>query len=278
MEKAEAMNTDLAARVAAYRVVIAGPHNEFQYMEKHETGAWYAKQDYESLQQRLADAAQINNDLAAQLEQMQRGADSARSYQETLQQRLAEVERERDEWKKVASIRNVSALQRENAEIQRALRLHLAVGPDDPLLVEPVEKQVVVLQRENQELKSDRDELSGRYADMMSRLKQLVKFYDDQNGTPCEQIRHAAEVDELKRENQEWRKYAADLKTDLLERERELAAVREAVVWALGYTDFRAREAGEGAYWWRTELRKRSGLTEEQIQQALARMRPAEKG
>lgn len=27
--------------------------------------------------------------------------------------------------------------------------------------------------------------------------------------------------------------------------------------WLLGYTDFRQREEGEGAYWWRKELRER---------------------
>jgi hypothetical protein len=27
--------------------------------------------------------------------------------------------------------------------------------------------------------------------------------------------------------------------------------------WLLGYTDFRQREPGEGAYWWRKELRQR---------------------
>jgi hypothetical protein len=44
-------------------------------------------------------------------------------------------------------------------------------------------------------------------------------------------------------------------------REHRLAA---AIVWALGYTDFRSRREGEGAYWWRTELADRSGLTNEE--------------
>ena len=48
-----------------------------------------------------------------------------------------------------------------------------------------------------------------------------------------------------------------------------------AIVWALGYTDFRAREQGEGAYWWRTELRLRAKLTGEQIDAILAAMTPA---
>lgn len=45
---------------------------------------------------------------------------------------------------------------------------------------------------------------------------------------------------------------------------RELLALREAVRWALGYTPatgepFLERKEGEGAYWWRNELRERCG-------------------
>lgn len=46
----------------------------------------------------------------------------------------------------------------------------------------------------------ERDELSGRYADMMGRFKQLVKFYDDHVGTPCEQIRHQQGVQDLQQQ------------------------------------------------------------------------------
>ena len=39
----------------------------------------------------------------------------------------------------------------------------------------------------------------------------------------------------------------------------ENAALREAIAWALGESgNFPPREDGEGAYWWRTELRKRA--------------------
>jgi hypothetical protein len=43
------------------------------------------------------------------------------------------------------------------------------------------------------------------------------------------------------------------------EREKRMAL---AIVWALGYTDFRGREEGEGAYWWRKELSTRAGLSD----------------
>ena len=38
--------------------------------------------------------------------------------------------------------------------------------------------------------------------------------------------------------------------------------MREAILWALGERDeFPTREPGQGAYWWRTELRRRAFLT-----------------
>lgn len=41
---------------------------------------------------------------------------------------------------------------------------------------------------------------------------------------------------------------------------KENARLRSSIRWALGYTNFRPRNEGEGAYWWRSELRKRSGI------------------
>lgn len=42
--------------------------------------------------------------------------------------------------------------------------------------------------------------------------------------------------------------------------ERELKELREAIGWALGeIDDFPERQPGQGAYWWRSELRKRCG-------------------
>jgi len=60
-------------------------------------------------------------------------------------------------------------------------------------------------------------------------------------------------------------KVHAQLATLTAERDR----LREAVLWALGYTDFRARKDGDGPYWWRTELRSRAlpdGISEADIQ------------
>ena len=52
----------------------------------------------------------------------------------------------------------------------------------------------------------------------------------------------------------------------LREQNRVLA---EAVIWALGYHDFRERQEGEGPYWWRRELMHRSGLTQGDLDQAM---------
>ena len=60
------------------------------------------------------------------------------------------------------------------------------------------------------------------------------------------------------------------LQSELRRSEEALRLVRAAIVWALGYTDFRPREEGEGSYWWRTELRLRAKLTGEQIDAILA--------
>src|SRR5690348_10961280 len=59
---------------------------------------------------------------------------------------------------------------------------------------------------------TERDEVSGRYADMMGRFKQLVKFYDEHNGTPCEQIRHAQQVEQLEQDLARLRQENASLR------------------------------------------------------------------
>lgn len=46
------------------------------------------------------------------------------------------------------------------------------------------------------------------------------------------------------------------------EAHRKVAELEAAVRWALGEgdEDFPFRQSGQGVYWWRTELRRRSGL------------------
>jgi hypothetical protein len=46
------------------------------------------------------------------------------------------------------------------------------------------------------------------------------------------------------------------------ELEQDAARYRAAILWALGGegSDFRPRMEGEGAYWWRKELRKRAAI------------------
>jgi len=40
----------------------------------------------------------------------------------------------------------------------------------------------------------------------------------------------------------------------------KIRELRDAIVWALGETDFRERRPGEGPFYWRRELRTRAGL------------------
>lgn len=51
------------------------------------------------------------------------------------------------------------------------------------------------------------------------------------------------------------------LERELAEAEAQRDQMREAILWALGERDeFPTREPGQGAYWWRTELRRRAFL------------------
>jgi predicted RNase H-like nuclease (RuvC/YqgF family) len=43
---------------------------------------------------------------------------------------------------------------------------------------------------------------------LRARVSHLVKLLDDQHGTPCEQIRHQQEVEELRAENDRLRQVA----------------------------------------------------------------------
>lgn len=46
----------------------------------------------------------------------------------------------------------------------------------------------------------------------------------------------------------------------------ELTRLREAIFWALGVNgEFPPREDGDGPYWWRMELRKRAGISAQEL-------------
>ena len=67
------------------------------------------------------------------------------------------------------------------------------------------------------------------------------------------------------------------LSATITERDR----LKEAVLWALGYTDFRGRRADEGHFWWRKELRARAlpdGISEVDIQAYQAKALRGETG
>jgi hypothetical protein len=47
--------------------------------------------------------------------------------------------------------------------------------------------------------------------------------------------------------------------------EREVERLREAIFWALGCGDWPERREGQGAFYWRSELIERAGITAEEI-------------
>lgn len=53
--------------------------------------------------------------------------------------------------------------------------------------------------------------------EQVERIRTLVAFYDKHHGTPCEQIRHQQEVEELKRRITQLEGQIDDLKYELIE-------------------------------------------------------------
>lgn len=58
------------------------------------------------------------------------------------------------------------------------------------------------------------------------------------------------------------RRYPAPVRRELLDHaQQEITRLTAAIRWALGETDdFPPGKPDQGAYWWRTELRRRAGL------------------
>lgn len=102
-------------------------------------------------------------------------------------------------------------------------------------------------------------------------LEQELKFTETKrqlalcSAQESKKLREAAEakVSELEQEVVEVRQRGMDAVEKWSSRaksaEGQLAALREALAWALGERDeFPERKPGEGAYWWRRELRRRA--------------------
>lgn len=84
-------------------------------------------------------------------------------------------------------------------------------------------------------------------------------------------MRLGSAYESVRSQLQQSQQDAADLHIKNVHLQAELSAAREtiarmhgAIEWALGYTDFAPRAEGQGAYWWRKELRARSGFTFQQ--------------
>jgi len=74
---------------------------------------------------------------------------------------------------------------------------------------------------------------------------------------------------ELETNANDLRMCADEAEAVLAAAQKEIERLREAISWALGYPpregeSFRERRKGEGAYWWRSELRARAALAQTQ--------------
>lgn len=67
----------------------------------------------------------------------------------------------------------------------------------------------------------------------------------------------------------------AALRADNEQLRERVGELEAAIVWALGYTDFRARKDGEGSYYWRKELSERAGITHEEAEAIAAALEGA---
>lgn len=191
-----------------------------------------------------------------------------------LQQQLAAVQQERDEWKRTAGLawqaNGQTELVAQVEQLQQELGYRLpkdawqirAEQAEAPLSTaqesinwwmkakDEFEAKWVAAEarvKELEQAEAERDELSGKYADLMTRYKVLVKFYDDQAGTPCEQIRHQQEVDELKAHLSTATARVKELQQDGFKHtqvwQAELDTLRKRVKWleagvAMGIDDY----------------------------------------
>lgn len=58
-----------------------------------------------------------------------------------------------------------------------------------------------------------------------------------------------------------WKRECGKARSEVAAKDAEIDRLRTAIRWALGeIDDFPLREPGQGAYWWRTELRRRAAL------------------
>jgi hypothetical protein len=151
----------------------------------------------------------------------------------------------------------------------------------------PSEVEAYILRYEVDSLKTERDQLRAdlsrmegenkslnetnsvaetMYSSMLKANDALVNKVDQLQSELAEaNLNLAAEIAagspafSLVRENEQ-------LKSELAEAREENVKLKRAIHWALGYTDFHKNPPEDlKPYWWRTELRERSGLTPEEL-------------
>ena len=93
-----------------------------------------------------------------------------------------EVERMSIQWDK-SKDNTILAIASRLEELESALRLNLAIGPDDPILIDPLEKQVSALTAENGEFKEELGDIEGEHRDTLAerdkRIEELTAERDE---------------------------------------------------------------------------------------------------
>ena len=87
--------------------------------------------------------------------------------------------------------------------------------------LEEREVDVVMLREDLEQRTAELAAAKHRYADLLAKYQNLVAWYDKQNGTPCEQVRHKQEVADLQAELERVRGLIAEYvkaKTDFDEK------------------------------------------------------------
>lgn len=74
----------------------------------------------------------------------------------------------------------------------------------------------------------------------------------------------ADRIEALEAEVERWRSAAANASANEAAAEARAERLREAILWALGQIgEWPERKPGEGAFYWRKELRRRAGLEDD---------------
>ena len=89
-------------------------------------------------------------------------------------------------------------------------------------VLEQAESLIVWLEQQGKEKDATIAALQAKLEDLTAKYQNLVAWYDKQNGTPCEQVRHRQEVEALQARVRELEEWVQDQSTANLETMRHM--------------------------------------------------------